>query len=994
MATGIRTMARSRSSLRKWTINLIATVAVAEILYLVLGNLLLNGGFLAPMLSRDPHRFSIEWSSGWTILPGHLRITGLKLSGQTARQQWWFSLGRGEVRLALGSLFYKTLRLNRVELDSITAGVRDRIPLSSLPTGAPGSTAGNLPTLTSVLQPDAAAPILDLPDAERSGDGSGWTFAVSDADVAQIQAVEVNGYRFSGQARLSLDNFSYRLDGPLALARGRVQLHSGKLMQGAELLAADLQSDADIRLDGFVPRENPAAGAVRFVSGRIEVSGDLASFGFINPYLSDSQWLKLDGSGRLQANLQIEHGTLMDGSELAIESPDLTLVLNERGLSGVGERHLIQGAGRVQGDVRTEQGKVQTRLQVELRDVAMRRLPENQLFLQAEGFHLGLTAPPVNLSERPGEPAVSMQWREAAMPDISLLNAYLPSGLPFSLVSGQARLNGQLNYAGRAVSGRFELAGEKISGTVFDKSLVGTLAVDLIIKQADFENRRLDFSGTRIEMQASEQNAAGAAVGPATLQTELKILQAQLSSALSLDELRRFSGQPPLSGELKLEGRVANIDFLNAFLTQRHAIGYGGGGRLRADLRLSDGHLVSPSSLKVESDRLVSRFADFEASGAGDVLAGIRSLADGEQLHLDMALRNMQIRQLKGGEVFLRGKGFQLSATILQENVRAMRVEPTAVLTWQDALMPDVALLNRYIPGEPPFSLSSGAARSSGRLNYAGRKLSGSVNLAGEKISGMLFSEPVVGQLGVDLVIKAADPATGRLDLSGTSFQMQAAAAASSQGAAPLQTRINVKEARLKSTPLSGKAARSGRLSPVSGVVRLDGSVANIAFLNRFLQGDQGVAFSGDARISAELRLSQGQVAPGSKLTAESAHLASRFLDFEASGSGVLKVAIQGDPEAPEGKLEGSLKSFGLRRLEDKLPYIRGRDFHITTLGKRLDSIQGLRDLETQITLGSAEIPDISIYNRLSAEKGRRLDRFRKRRGDGGLQAERRYRQR
>ena len=274
----------------------------------------------------------------------------------------------------------------------------------------------------------------------------------------------------------------------------------------------------------------------------------------------------------------------------------MTLDLDERLAAGAGEHHLIQGAGSVHGEVRVVQGKEQTELQVELRDVAMHRLPQNQLFLHSEGFLLNLIAAPINLSERPGEPAVSMQWREAVMPDIALLNAYLPGGLPFNLVSGQARLNGHLAYAGRAVSGRFELAGESISGVVFDKSVLGTLAVDLVVKQADFTNRKLDLSGTRLRMQAAERSAAGV-VGAAALQTELNIVQAQLTSELSLDELKGFSGAPPVSGELKLEGTVANIDFLNGFLSQHHAIEVGGGGRLRADLRLNDGRLTSPSSL-------------------------------------------------------------------------------------------------------------------------------------------------------------------------------------------------------------------------------------------------------------------------------------------------------------------------------------------------------------------------------------------------------------
>ncbi|EXI79773.1 MAG: hypothetical protein AW10_02258 [Candidatus Accumulibacter appositus] len=993
-------MVRSNAGPGKWALRVFAFVAVAEILYLLSGNLLLNAAFLPQMLNRDRERFSIEWASAWTLLPGHLRVTGLTLRGQTPEQEWWLSMGQAEARLAPGSLFFKTVRFEGVEADKLTAGARERPAGASgsaaRPASAPVPAAGGVPTATADPQGEAAplsvpraegevssaegAPLLPAAaEAEQAAsDWSGWSIEVGDAALAQIEALEVEGYRFSGQARLRLEDFSYRPDGPVAMARGRLQLDSGEVQRDSDLLAAALQGDVEIRLDEFVPGENTGAAAARFLSGRIDLSGDLTSFAFLDAYLSDSQWLQLDGSGRLQASLHVEHGRLLDGSELSIESPDLTLVLDERLASGSGERHLLQGAGRVHADVRIEAGRGQTQLQVELRDVAMRRLPGNELFLQAEGFHLGLTAAPVDLSERPGEPAVSMQWRQAVMPDIALLNSYLPAGLPFRLVAGEARLNAQLAYADRAVSGSFELAGEKVSGIVFEKPVIGSLAVDLIIKEADFENRRLDLSGSRIRMQAAEHKAARG-LGKASLQTELKLLQLQLqlesASELSLAELRAFSGQPPLSGEVKLEGTVANIDFLNAFLAPRHAIEFGGGGRLQADLRLNDGHLASPSRVTVESDRLLSRFSGFELRGAGGIVAEIRTLAGAETMHMDMGLRAMQVRQLQGGEVFLRGKGIQLLATSPLSEVRRMRVEPTAVLSWQDALMPDLALLNSYIPGKPPFSLSSGAARSSGRLKYAGRKLSGSVNLAGENVAGTLFGESVVGQLGVDLVIKQADPASGVLDLSGSSVHMQAAAAAGAAGAssnseAPLQTRITVTEARLQSRPLSAKQARSGQLSSLGGVVKLEGSVANIAFLNHFLHGDQGLAFSGDARMSADLRLAEGKLAPGTRLMAESEHLVSRFLDFEASGSGVLKAAMQGAARAPEGKLEVALKSFGLRRLDDKTAYVSGRDFQITTVGKRFDSKEGLRELETVVTLGAAEIPDISVYNAYLPKEG------------------------
>ena len=89
-------MVRSNAGLGKWALRAFAFVAVAEIFYLVAGNLLLNAGFLPQLLNRDPDRLRIEWTSAWTFLPGHLRVTGLTLSGRTAEQEWWFSLGQGK----------------------------------------------------------------------------------------------------------------------------------------------------------------------------------------------------------------------------------------------------------------------------------------------------------------------------------------------------------------------------------------------------------------------------------------------------------------------------------------------------------------------------------------------------------------------------------------------------------------------------------------------------------------------------------------------------------------------------------------------------------------------------------------------------------------------------------------------------------------------------------------------------------------------------------
>jgi hypothetical protein len=176
----------------------------------------------------------------------------------------------------------------------------------------------------------------------------------------------------------------------------------------------------------------------------------------------------------------------------------------------------------------------------------------------------------------------------------------------------------------------------------------------------------------------------------------------------------------------------------------------------------------------------------------------------------------------------------------------------------------------------------------------------------------------VVGQLGVDLVIKQADPASGFLDLSGSSVQMQAATAkaAANDEAGAAADPHHAHRGAPEIAPAGAQVGRSGRLSPVSGVVKLEGSVANIAFLNSFLPADQGLAFSGDARMNAELRLARrtGRTRqPSDRRVGASGQPLSRFRGQRQAAC--LKAAIQGDAGAPEGKVEGFLKTFGLRRL-------------------------------------------------------------------------------
>lgn len=946
----------------KRLIKAIALAGMIEIMYLLAGNLLLNVAVVPQMLSRNPDHFKIEWSSGWTFLPGHLRINGLYIEGKNPERQWSFSISRSELGLAPWGLFSGTLQLQSLKLSGLTVAVKSS-SLSITEPAAPPISRTSLPqSAPMVSQPESPKPVKitsTQPSPGQTKVGTGWTFKVSNAEIADIRQIEIDSYSFISQGRVQLKELTFGADGSLGMERGALQFDSGVLISGSQSIARSLRSDIELRIDRFLPAENAGPSAAGFVSGQIGVSGDLSSFGFLNSYFSEAGWLKLAGKGSLKANLLVDRGRLMEGSELSIDSSDLAVELDERSAADSGDRYRIRGTGRVQGDVRATSGGGETRLQVELNDIAMHTQPQDQLFLQGEAFSMLLTGPPVNFSEKAVEPAVRMQWREAEVPDVAVLNGYFPGETPFSLISGRARLNGYLAYADRVVSGMFILSGEAVSGTVFEQSVIGNLGVELHLKQADLTHRKIDLSGTRIEVETSSPAADDA--GAAPLRTELTIVEGLLMSELPLEELKHLSGRPPLSGVLKIEGQVANIDFLSTFLADRKALEFSGGGVLRTDLRVSQGRLAPGSSLAVESDKLVSSFSGFTASGAGRVSVELQQAAEEEKVSLEMALHDMKLAKLQNGKLLLSGRGLQLIASSPPVDISKQHHGVTLEVKWQDALAPDLEILNGYLPDESPFSLSSGSARTSGHITFDGKRFSGDINLAGENITGMLLKEPVNGKLELDLVIKKAEPESSSLDLSGTRIMMQAASTATEK--APLETRISISEAKFEAGSVSNQSKDSETLGPFSGVVRLEGSVANIGFINSFLKGSQRLEFSGNGHLSADLHFLGGQVSPGSRLLIASGNLVSRFLDFEANGSGMIVGRIEGRPDAPVAKLESSLKNFGLHRLGESESYIRGRDFQITTVGRRFDLIEGLQNLDTSVRLLSAEIPDISVYN-------------------------------
>ena len=943
--------------IHRWLLKTVVLVVLVEVAYLLAANALLRGDALPRFLNRDPDRFNIAWSSGGTLIPGRFSFENLEVAGSTGQHRWAVATASADVQVSLWRLPFGTLHLGRFLADEVALSLQP-FPVEPNDTGRHLQSPETEVDPLSAAPADRAAPITasDPPPADLP-----WTIEIGALELAKVQGLEVDGYRLAGVASVEGEHIRLRGADEITVERARLRLSPSMLTAGTEAIARDLQLDADLHLSPFRVRGMRLKDAAMALSGTVQLSGRAASYRFFERLLTAGRGLRLDGHGDLRAALRFEAGRLVAGSELALDSPRLAVELDAPADLQQGGPFAVEGAGEMRTSVVAADDGPQTRVQIELRDMAARRGADADAFLTGRAFRLTATGPPLDLGKPPVEPTVVVELEDTSMPDVSALNDYIPGTPPFHLLSGSARLDGRLENAKGVLSGSLHLAGERIAGQIFERAVVGELGIELVIRQADYRTKRLDLSGTRIRMQAAREDARE----DAPLSTDINLLEARLSASADPGASRFEAAMPPFDGVLRLEGRVANLEFLSAFLPQDAGLEIGGDGHVTAGLQVQGGRLAAGSQVEVASERLVSRFLDFEAKGSGLVQAAIQSADADQEAVVQVGLRDMEVLRISDGKPVLKGDALALTASGRLPGPGTTPAEPKLIMAWQNATVPDVAVLNAYLAGSKVFGLKSGVARASGRLEYARDILSGKLDLAGERIAGTVFGESVTGQLELGLVVAGADLKARQLDLSGTHLRMQAASGRKGKKkGAPLHTELRFPQARLESElPLAELRDHPGP-PPISGVLKADGTVANIDFINRFLGGKQRLGFHGDGRLSADLRLGRGRLASGSALEIRSGNLASRFLDFEAKGAGLLKARVTGKASAPGAGIEVTISDFQFRRLDETTPYIQGKRLDLKTAGKRLDKDNVLRELDTDIELWEAQIPDMTVYNR------------------------------
>lgn len=477
----------------------------------------------------------------------------------------------------------------------------------------------------------------------------------------------------------------------------------------------------------------------------LRLVGHVANLGFLDPFLDElfgGRGLQLEGGGELDAALRIKQGQLLPGTRLNIRSQEL------------GSRFLdfhARGRGRVRATVQEGETHPEARVAMTFDDVALQRPSDGRRLLQAERLTLDAVGEAPSLGSPIPRPHLDIQWRDANVSDVSVLNRYMPGNAPFRLETGQAHSDGRLTLVERRLAGRVGLVGDTIAGYLFGERLQGGLDLDLRVREADLSGRPTDFSGTRLDLQASGNNHDDA------LRTRLVARQARLGRD---------------DGRLLLDATIANLGFLNTFLPDEHGLEVGGDGRLSADFRLAGGRLAPGSDLYVSSERLGVRFLDHEAMGDGTFELTLDGDVEAPRAELLFTLPRFGIRRRDETGEYLQGRLFSLHARASHFDIGEGFRDLDTHIKLPSAEVPDLATFNAYLPEGAGIELLGGHARLSTELRLQSTTADGKVSLNAQRARLRLKEQVLVGDLSLDTLLASSDLEALTFDVSGSSLRL------------------------------------------------------------------------------------------------------------------------------------------------------------------------------------------------------------------------------
>ncbi len=744
-------------------------ILAAELVYLLLCNALLQLPLTQTAVNMvRPEKFHVSWERAWTWYPFRVHARGISANGQSRTQQWQLATPAASGSISLLPLVFKRVWVRDVIAVDISYRQRPRL--------RPDRDYDQL----LPYFPDIEGREISAVETRPRRSGRPWKIAVDGLSASGHHSFWIYQLQGAGSGHFEGELTYQTRGGPFSLDAHELDLQLEPLYinDGVEVFKRSTLRGR-LGFAPFVPRDNRGISLLQYLWLDADLQVELKSLDFINLFTGNFADLAIGGAGQVSGSLHYDRGRVLAGTDLAVASDDLAVRM--LGLAVAGSGNLAIHGG--------QDGEDPLVLGVNYRDVQVTHQQDHALLLT--GRDLGLVFSGDNYvlpdaAATDAHRAAAFTVDDLEVPDLALLQRYLPTKWPLQLHGGSGKLQGSARLTSTSVAANLRLFSTQADLGVQQYRFVTNLDAALVLDNPSILTHDTELAGSYLRLGESTL-ARDARENSQPWETSLEITSGRISildqqvradSGQVLDLLQTLGQSDSRQllggsrGVIGFTAGVSSLAWISVLLGEDYHARVSGDGTIEGEVHLDGGLPFPGTALDIHSEDLQVRFLDHTSRGNGAISLRVEEGGNAPDWLFHVALADADLRRSDEPLASIRNVNLELEA--LLEDVTFERGEKDFALQFRilSADVTDMSAFNRYLPPESPVQLGKGSADLTADLVLLPENASGWVKLVSPELAATVDGQSVSGDLHADIRVTGGVPRRMMFDVSGSQLRL------------------------------------------------------------------------------------------------------------------------------------------------------------------------------------------------------------------------------
>ncbi|MEH6636117.1 MAG: hypothetical protein V7700_11380 [Halioglobus sp.] len=748
---------------------MIRIAVVVEISYLLLVNVALQVPATQSLINTiKPEKFQVSWVNAWSWYPFRVNASGVFANGQSRSQQWQLETASAAASIAVLPLLFKRVWIDDVVAQNVSYRQRPRL--------RPDKDYTDLLPFYPEIDGRDINSIATAPRKKKRP----WHLSIDNISVSGNHHYWLMQFKGSMAGKFSADLAFATGGGPFSLARGQLDLTLDTLYANSntEVFNRGIVR-GELELAPFVPRENKGIKALRFVTADADISMDVNSLAFINLFTRNFNQMTIDGAGRIDGHLQLQQGHILAGTDLSVDADDLLLNILGHHIQGEGTLNLAAGDGS--DELAT--------LNIQYADLEVTHIGDASALLKGDQLKLTMTGPGF-LFATPNEPHELRNMHIAvaslAVPNLALLEHYLPEKWPLKIYGGEGLLHANANISTNALDLNIALSSNNANLGVGEYRFQTDLDAALKLVNPSVSSSDTSIAGSYIRLtEAGFSRKSQEDVERWNASLEIKdghlgmLPPAKKQQTVNMTGLLSLLSQPDgkkllstVHGSVNFASSVSSLEWLNVLLKDNYDIGISGHGEINGLINLEDAQTAPGTDLLIKSDKLALDILDYRSSGSGEITLRVQEGDIGPDWWTEIMLHEADLMRKSDSTPYIQNVNLSVAASI--ENVNREKAKQDSTLTFRilSANVTDLSIFNSYLPPGTPLQLTSGTASLTADIVLRADEAHGWLSLESHDMAFTIDDQSVRSDFAANIIVMDGVPADMQFDISGSELRL------------------------------------------------------------------------------------------------------------------------------------------------------------------------------------------------------------------------------